>query len=222
MTCEPDAFLTERQQRSANPERLVAFTDGVFAIVITILVLDIRVPDFGSGEALLQSLEELQPTLVAFIVSFFLVGMYWSWHQGAFSQVRFTDLKTVWLNLVFLLPVSLIPFAASALGSHPDAPIVLHVYGSVLIATTLTRALLASHLRRNPGLLWVVPSRQETRMTALISIGIILVYSVAMLVAGAARWLSLALFAAVPLTYFLALLLLKTNPRTEDAAQDLS
>jgi uncharacterized membrane protein len=222
LTQDKDPSLTAREQRSANPERLVTFTDGVFAIVITILVLDIRVPDFGSGQALRESIEELQPTLVAFVVSFFLVGMYWSWHRGAFSQVRSVDLQTVWLNLLFLLPVSLVPFAASALGSHSEEPIVLHLYGAVLIAATLTRALLSWHLRRYPQLLWVAPSREESRITAWITVGIVAVYGVAMLVAGTARWLSLLLFAAVPLSYFIALLVLKANPKTEAAAQDLS
>lgn len=222
LTEGPETSPTARWERSNDPERLEMFTDGVFAIVITILVLDIRVPDFGSGQALRESIEELQPTFFAFVVSFFLVGMYWSWHRGAFSQVRFTDLTTVWLNLVFLLPVSLIPFAASAVGNHPDESIVLHLYGAVLIGATVARALLAWHLRRCPELLWVVPSRQENRLSAFTSLGIIGIYGTAMLVAGVSRWLSLMLFAAVPLTYFLVLLFLKANPRTESAAQDLS
>lgn len=222
MTRDEYPSVSAREQRSADPLRMVTFTDGVFAIVITILVLDIRVPDFGSGQALLDSIEELQPTLVAFIVSFFLVGMYWSWHRGAFSQVRFVDLQTMWLNLLFLLPVSLIPFAASALGNHPEEPIVLHLYGAVLIAATLTRALLSWHLRRHKQLLWVAPGREENRITAWIAVGTVAVYGVAMLVAGTARWLSLLLFAAVPLSYFIALLVLKANPKTEAAAQDLS
>lgn len=98
----------------------------------------------------------------------------------------------------------------------------LHQYGAVLIAATLTRALLSWHLRRHPQLLWVAPGREENRITAWIAVGTVAVYGVAMLVAGTARWLSLLLFAAVPLSCFIALLVLKANPKTEGAAQDLS
>ena len=197
-------------------------TKESFAIIITILVLDIRVPDFGSGQALGRSLEELRPTFVAFIVSFLLVGMYWIWHRGAFAQVRFVDVNTTWLNLLFLLPVSLVPFAASALGSHPGEPIVLQLYGAVLIAATLLRALLDLYLRRHPGLLWEIPSKQSRRLGAAAAIAPIVPYGIAMAIAGALPVMSLVLYLLVPAAYFLGLAILKSDPRTRQASQSLS
>jgi len=111
--------ITAREQRNASPGRLLAFTGGVFAIIITILVLELKVPDLSSEQSLREALSEFRPAFVAFIISFLLVGMYWTWHRSAFGQVRYIDLNTVWLNLLFLLPVAVIPFAASVLREYP-------------------------------------------------------------------------------------------------------
>jgi uncharacterized membrane protein len=217
---EPDFAPTER--RSADPGRLVAFSDGVFAIIITILVLDIRVPDFGSDQSVSQSLEELRPTFVAFVISFLLVGMYWIWHRGVFSQVRYVDLNATWLNLLFLLPVSLIPFAASALGTHQSEPTVLQLYGTVLIAATLMRSLLDWYLHRHPGLLWKIPSTQTRRLGAAAAMAPVVPYGIAMAIADVLPGLSLLVFLLAPGVYFVGVVVLKTDPRTRVSSEGLS
>jgi uncharacterized membrane protein len=168
--------LTPREQRNASPDRLLTFTDGVFAIIITILVLDLEVPDIGSGQSLRESLVEMRPTFIAFVISFLLVGMYWVWHRSAFSQVRYVDHNAIWLNLVFLLPVSMIPFAASTLGEHSSEPTALYLYGVLLITATLFRSALNSYLHRHPGLLWQSPSKQSRRLAAIASASPLIVY----------------------------------------------
>jgi len=169
-----------------------------------------------------QSLEELRPTFVAFTVSFLLVGMYWIWHRGVFTQVRYVDLNATWLNLLFLLPVSLIPFAASALGSHPDEPVVLQLYGAVLIAATLLRATLDWYLRRHPGLLWEIPSKQTRRLGAAAAIAPVVPYGMAIATAGALPGLSLVLYVLAPAAYFVAVAVLKSDPRTRQASESLA
>lgn len=76
------------ETRRDSPDRVNAFTDGVFAIIITILVLEIAVPSNLSDDSLLDALEELRPTLVAWIISFVLTGMYWVSHRDLFGQLR--------------------------------------------------------------------------------------------------------------------------------------
>lgn len=217
----PD-HLTAREQRNANPDRLLTFTDGVFAIIITILVLELKVPALGSGQSLRESLVEMRPTFLAFVISFLLVGMYWVWHRGAFAQVRYVDRNAIWLNLLFLLPVSMIPFAASVLGEYSSEPTALHLYGAVLIAATLLRTAVNSYLRRHPGLLWEVPSKQSRRLSTGAAASPIIVYGVAMLVADWLPWLSLVLYFSMPLLYFGLVSFLKTDPRTKVAAEGLS
>jgi len=214
--------LTAREERNASPDRLLTFTDGVFAIIITILVLDLKVPDLGSGQSVRESLVEIRPTLIAFIISFLLVGMYWVWHRGAFAQVRYVDRNAIWLNLLFLLPVSMIPFAASTLGEHSSDPTALHLYGVLLITATLFRFALNSYLRRHPGLLWEAPSKQARRLSAAAAAAPLVVYVAAMLVADWLPWLSLLLYFSMPLLYFGLVTFLHTDPRTKSAAEDLS
>jgi uncharacterized membrane protein len=222
MAEDSDTALTPREERSASPERLLTFTDGVYAIIITILVLELQVPDLGSGEPLAEALEDIRPTFIAFIISFLLVGMYWTWHRGTFSQVRFIDLNVVWLNLLYLLPVAMIPFAASTLGEHETDPAALRLYGVVLITATLFRVVLDFYLRRHPGLLWQTSSKQARRLATAAAAAPLIVYAVAMLIADWVPWLSLLLFLSMPLLYFGFVALLKADPRTRVAAEDLS
>ena len=95
----------------SSPDRVAALTDGVFAIVLTILVLEIAVPENLSEASLRHVLEELRPTVVAWVISFFITAMYWVAHRDLFMRVRAVNRDVVWLNMLFLLPVGLIPFA---------------------------------------------------------------------------------------------------------------
>ena len=150
--------LTPTEQRNADPDRLVFLTDGVIAIIITILVLDIKVPELGSGQSIAESLAEARPTFVSFVISFLLVGMFWTMHRQTFSQVRYVDHNAIWINLIFLLFVSLVPYASSAVGEYSSEPTALYLYGIVMIAASLLRLGLNSYFQTHPGLLW-----QESR-----------------------------------------------------------
>jgi uncharacterized membrane protein len=222
MSDDDPAGLRGRERRNGDPDRLLTFSDGVFAIIITILVLDLEVPDLGSGSSLRAALVEMQPTIAAFVVSFFLVGMYWVGHRGTFSQVRYVDYNVIWLNLLFLLPVSMIPFVASMLGAYSSDPTALHVYGVVLIAATLVRMVLLRYFHQHPGLLWQPTSHKERRLASIAAAAPLIVYGAAMLIAAWVPWLSLLLYFSMPLLYFGLVTVFKADPRTEVAAQDLS
>jgi uncharacterized membrane protein len=211
-----------REQRNADPGRLLAFSDGVFAIIITILVLEMKVPDLGSGESLRESLTGIRPTFVAFIISFLLVGMYWVGHRSSFAQVRYIDRNSIWLNLLFLLAVSIVPFAAAVLGEYQSEPTALHLYGLVLIAVTLLRIAIDSYLYRHQGLLWQQSSKEVQHLARITAAAPLGVYAIAMLVATWVPWLSLLLYLSIPLLYFLLVTVLKADPRTRVAAEDLS
>ncbi len=219
---DPGALRDDRRRRLLETDRVVAFSDGVFAIIITILVLDVRVPDLASGQSLRDSLDEVWPTLVSWIISFLIVGLYWVWHRGTFANVRAADLATVALNLLFLLPVSLVPYAASAIGEYPDDPLALHLYGGVLVATTSVRVVLVMYLDRHPALLWETPTPQVRRLRVLAAAFPLAVYAVAIAVADASPALSRILFFLLPGFYVLLLVILRSDRRTRVAAEDLS
>jgi len=217
-----DAPLSAQELRKLDPDRVLTFTDGVFAIIITILVLELEVPDLSSGQSLRASLEEMRPTFMAFVVSFLLVGMYWVWHREVFTRVRFVNRDLVWLNLLFLLPASMIPFAASVLGEYSTNATALHLYGAVLIAVTLMRVVIDWYLRHHPGLLWESGSRQSRRIGSVLAAAPLVVYVLAMAVANWQPALSMILYFSLPLLYFAFVAFLSSDPRTRQATRDAS
>jgi uncharacterized membrane protein len=210
------------RSRLASPERVVTLSDGVFAIVLTILVLEIAVPEGLSEQSLRQVLESLRPTLVAWVISFLITAMFWVVHRDLFSRVKTVNRDLVWLNLLFLLPVSLIPFAASVLGKYPDEPVALHLYGFVMIAATVMRTVLYWYVIRRPALLWpdVVPERSGLVLT--IAASPIVVYALAMAVAAVSAPLSLVLYFSVPGLYFLLVTLLREQASTRTEADEFT
>ena len=207
--------------RLAKPDRVVALSDGVFAIVITLLVLEVAVPDNLAEQSLRSSLEELRPTFGAWVISFLITGMYWVMHRDLFSRIKAVNRGLVWLNLLYLLPVSLIPFAASVLGKYPDTAIALHLYGAIMITATLMRLTLNWYVVRHPALLWPEVSKDRGRLAIAIMAAPILVYVLAMVVASAMPELSILLYLAVPALYYLLVTLLRARPGTRDEADEL-
>lgn len=112
--------------------RVEALSDGLFAIVLTLLVLDLRVPELEKGvdpRALLEALGKLWPTLFAFVLTFALASSFWLLHHQLFHTVRFVTRVVLLLNLLFLLFVSLLPFTTGLVGHYfMHQPIVLRIY----------------------------------------------------------------------------------------------
>lgn len=198
-----------RQGWLSSPERLATLADGVFAIVLTLLVLEIAVPENLSEESLRNVLEELRPTAVAWVISFLITGMYWVAHRDLFLRVRAVNRDVVWLNLLFLLPVSLIPFASSVLGKYSEDAIALRLYGSVMIVATIMRLVLYAYVIRRPVLLVSGHQPERAGLGMAIAAAPILVYVLAMAVADVSATASLILYFSVPILYFLLVTLLR-------------
>jgi len=131
--------------------RLEALVDGVFAIAMTILVLEIRVPDLAihrSSSELLDKLHHAWPILTAYFLSFFLLGLFWFWHHRLMSKIVRVDVPIFILTLLFLALVSFFPFAAALLGRYPANPVSLMIYlptMGLLLTTQATNFALALH-----------------------------------------------------------------------------
>ena len=126
--------------------RIEAFSDGVIAIIITIMVLELRVPIGAS----LSALQPLTPVFLSYILSFVLVGIYWSNHHHLFQVVERVSGGVLWANLHLLFWLSLVPFATAWMGENHFAAVPVAVYGVVLVFAAiayfiLTRALLRIH-----------------------------------------------------------------------------
>jgi uncharacterized membrane protein len=118
--------------------RIETLADGVFAIAMTLLVLDIHVPSVPAEE-LNAALERLLPKLATFALSFILLGIYWVAHHAMLHYVRHTDRPFLWINVVFLMTVALVPFSAALLSAYWRTPTAVVVYAGnlMLVAGTL-------------------------------------------------------------------------------------
>jgi uncharacterized membrane protein len=104
--------------------RVEAFSDGVLAIVITLLVLEIKVPELSHGvsdAALGAALLHLLPKVLAWVVSFLFIFVFWVSHHDLFARIRRVDRGLLWWNGLFLLAVSFTPFPTALVGEHPDS-----------------------------------------------------------------------------------------------------
>jgi len=195
----------ERQsyERTHDPARVVALSDGVFAIVITLLVLEIHVPELTQGQTLRGALEEIRPSFVAFLISFIVVAIAWVGHRDLFAHVRRTDRPLVWLNILYMLPLCLLPFGASMLARYERYEVALQLYGFMLMAIALTRVWMFWYGTGRPHLLYDLIDRRARVLGAAFVAFPALVYLVAILLAGAAPRVSLWIYALVPVLYLL-------------------
>jgi uncharacterized membrane protein len=132
-------------------DRLLAFSDGVIAIIITIMVLELKV----SHGADLAALAGVTPVFLSYVLSFVYVGIYWNNHHHLFHLVRRVDGTMLWANLHLLFWLSLIPFATAWMGENHFAPLPIALYGIALLMPAvawqiLQFAILRSHGRDSP------------------------------------------------------------------------
>src|SRR2546421_2040505 len=131
-----------------NKGRLEAFSDGVLAVIITIMVLEMKSPNGTS----LAALRPVIPVLLTYVLSFVYIGIYWNNHHHLLHATQRVNGATLWANLHLLFWLSLVPFATAWMGENHFATLPVAVYGLVLLGaagayTVLTRALLRIHDR---------------------------------------------------------------------------
>lgn len=158
--------------------RLEAFSDGVMAIAITLLVLDLAVParEQLEGQSLAHALGRLWPNFAAFVVSFMVIGIIWVNHHAIFTRVRQVDRLVLFANLLLLLVVSTIPFPTRLLAEYltagdADAHVAAAVYSGTMLAMSVAFVLLWLAVTRSqdllePGLDVHVARRSVTRFGA--------------------------------------------------------
>ncbi|MBQ1017072.1 DUF1211 domain-containing protein [Micromonospora sp. D93] len=150
----PDAELGTRSDTS----RAVAFSDAIFAIIITLLVLDLRVPDVPPGR-ILSGLLNQWPSYVAYLASYSYVAVVWLNHKAAFNRIRQVDRGLHWMNLFVLFSTALLPFPTSvvshALQEHnnTDQRVAIAFYAAIGALLCVTWLAFYHYLARNPDLL---------------------------------------------------------------------
>lgn len=131
--------------------RVEAFSDGVFAIVVTLLVLDLKVPDLHDPRDALdlaRQLLELLPKFLSWLISFVIVCKFWLNHHHILGLARHADYGLVWLNALFLMGQSFIPFPTALMGDYPANPLAVSAFGAVMAVNTLLFILLHAYILR--------------------------------------------------------------------------
>jgi uncharacterized membrane protein len=174
--------------------RLEAFSDGVIAIIITIMVLQLKVPH----EADLAALRPLLPTFLCYLLSFVFVGIYWNNHHHMIHAVREVDGAILWANLHLLFWLSLIPFATGWMGENSFEPMPMALYGGVLLMAGIAYFILARRLVRRHGddspLARAIGSDRKGRLS-------ITLYAAAIPLAFVTTWIALGIYVAVALMW---------------------
>ena len=179
-----------------NKTRLEAFSDGVLAIIITIMVLEMKVPHGDGLEALLP----LLPVLLSYVLSFLYIGIYWNNHHHLLHATRGVSAQVLWANLHLLFWLSLLPFVTGWMGENHFAPLPTALYGLVLLMASLAYWLLVHAIVANDGKDSLLAKALGTDRKGAASI---VMYLASIPLAFVNQWLAQALFVAVALMWLL-------------------
>lgn len=141
----------EEKIKIINPDRIIAFSDGVFAFAITLLVLKINLPNTAVSSNLPTILIQLWPQFLANIMSFSVIGYYWILHHYLFNHIKRYDITVVWLNIFLLMAISFMPFSTDLLGDFPNSEVAVIFYALTLAITGILQSavwIYASHNHR--------------------------------------------------------------------------
>jgi uncharacterized membrane protein len=197
--------MTDRTtRRLSESSRVEAFSDGVFSIAITLLVLELAVPAVGGDFG--RDLVAEGVTYVAYLAAFANIGVLWMGHHTVFTRIAAVDSGLLWRNLVLLLTVSVVPFptaviaSAYRIGTPADQAAAVVAYAAVGIASGVAWTLLFTYLRRRPDLLDPATDSGWFRLSET------LITLVGYTVAGLIGWLvspsiALVIFLVFPVLY---------------------
>jgi uncharacterized membrane protein len=138
--------------KTFKAERMIIFSDAVMAVAITLLVLDLKLPEGVTDAQLPSVLQGSLHALGVYALSFIVIGLLWMGHHEQFSYIRRVDGAMLWLNLFFLMTIGLIPFVTSLLSDHGTA-LATSLYAGTLVATSLLSALMWWYAGRDPELM---------------------------------------------------------------------
>jgi len=176
--------------------RLEAFSDGVIAVIITIMVLELKVPHTGKLEALMA----VTPSLLVYGLSFAVVGIMWVNHHHFIEKARGADAALLWSNNLLLFWMSLIPFVTAYLGENCHEPLAVAVYGAVLLFACAAFLLVQVVLgRQNTGDPARVIEFQRLNRKAIFTL---VCYSASVGLAFVSVYASFAIFVIIPILYF--------------------
>ncbi len=189
---------------SFSLDRCKALVDGVFAIVVTLLVLGINVPTDHSfsEQGFMAFLQRIGYDLLVYAISFWLAGTYWLQHAAIMHFFRNGSRKLIWLNLLFLFPITLLPFITELKGTYRDEILVTMLFGGLQIMIGLTLIAIWTYAAAHPDLLThPIEMDVQRKVTRRMLISPIVISMIAIPVSLLSLHLSSLIFLSVPLYY---------------------
>jgi|GEM_PF-323398 len=184
--------------------RMEAFSDGVIAIIITLMILEVKPPHLDDIEdtELKTVILPMLPHIVAYSLSFLMLGIYWVNHHNFFHKIKHGDRKLLWMNLNLLFWMSLIPIPTVFLGSHWHMPIASVFYGIVLFMTSISFTYMGVYCNKNGLFTSEIPEKIRIRNMHRnrLSLGL---YVLAMVMSYVTVYISFVLFVFVAAMYFM-------------------
>ena len=175
------AFFIAHQHQGMNtlgsaellkPDRLLAFSDGVFGVAITLLVIDVRLPPIppdSDDTAVLQALWGIEQKLLVFAFTFIIVGISWLGHHRKFNYIDKVDGRLLWLNLLYLMVLYLVPFGSSIVAEHGSSRVAFAVHAGVMALADILFASVFTHGLREPFVAGRLEPRSALRRNMILS-----------------------------------------------------
>ena len=185
---------------SMNKNRIEAFSDGVIAIIITIMVLELHIPELKenfTNQEVWVALSSLVPKLLAYLLSFIVLAILWLNHHSLFDKIPHSTSKLVWYNAFLLFAMSLIPLPTAFLAKHPMLYQAAMFYGFVMFLNAFGFYLMRRYIEVDSKL---IPYNKMLQKSNLISTGL---YLLSIPLALVSVYFSFIIFIGIPIWYFL-------------------
>ncbi|MBU1670788.1 MAG: DUF1211 domain-containing protein [Actinobacteria bacterium] len=204
----PDATVQTRPKlrgfSGVSLDRIQSFSDGVFAVAITLLILDVRLPTVPRGTtdnaALARALGNQWPHYVAYVISFLVIGAFWMGHHQLFNRLARHDQLFAWLNVIFLMGIVFIPYPTSILSEYGETRVATIFYAASLVTCGLLNLLLGAYASWHGRLLKKDVQMSEIRDSVLSNVTYIFVFAASIGIAFISPdWAKYSWLAIIPL-----------------------
>jgi uncharacterized membrane protein len=185
-----------------STSRLEAFSDGVIAIIITIMVFDLKLNEVATADILREELYKLLPKSGAYVLSFLMIAIMWVNHHQLLHQIKSTDRSLLWLNMHLLFWISLLPFCSNFLGANPYLPIATMFYSIVLFMVALSFTWIRSYAVRHQLIIESVKQKSHSKAVRKNALALIL-YAASAMLGFVSVYISFFILLLVPAMYFI-------------------